>query len=441
MARIFEGAAKAAGAFKHTIEGVFGSRTPKRGESLPQSKTKASSETPTLQSVAERINTAETIMPKSPRAGESLPISSMRDIKKGLTESEIKNSIFVADVSAECVGKVGEHQKWITEDKLVQLQGGRVVAVFDGFDPLSRNDENGHEIFRNNGYKASEVASKSFEEFYRDAEISASKEEAEKKMLEAMLEANEKVGEKNSESPDNKGIGTTFVGSEIWRDSESGESMLTVGNSGDSMAYLYRDGKLERISKEHSFVNFLNNKFDLGIDDQNNDTLQLTLNDYIKSRGVEVSDFLSKIISAKNKIDLDTGKIVTYGDSRIGILRNRLIGGLNGNDLAPKGETNDLELSIATIKLQKGDKILMCSDGLSDSTDEAKIAEIVREYESKGPEAIKQALVEQGIAAQTDENNLRANKKDDTTVAWIEFKGFEEPETELSEADLEMTGT
>lgn len=217
--------------------------------------------------------------------------------------------------------------------------------------------------------------------------------------------------------------------------------MLTVGNSGDSMAYLYRDGKLERISKEHSFVNFLNNKFNLGIDDQDNDTLQLTLNDYIKSRGVEVGDFLSKIINAKNKTDLDTGNIVTYGDSRIGILRNRLIGGLSGNDLAPKGETNDFELSISTIQLQKGDKILMCSDGLSDSTSEAKIAEIVREHESKGPEAVRQALVEQGIAAQTDANNLRANKRDDTTVAWVEFKGFEEPETELSEVDLEMTGT
>lgn len=426
MARIFEGAAKAAKSFREKFS--FGPM--KSGESLPQPSMPTAVE---AESVLNKINTAEVIMPETPLTGESLPTPS--------AESEINKSVFLADVSAECVGKIGEHQKWITEDRLVNLQGGRVVAILDGFDPLSRNDDNGNEIFRNHGHEASEVASKSFEESYASEKVSKTKEEAEKMMLETMLKANEEIKKKIGESPENSGIGATFVGGEIWRDPESGDAMLTVGNSGDSMAYLYRDGKLERISKEHSFVNFLNNKFNLAIDDQDDEVLQMTLNDYVKNKGVEVGGFLSKIIGAKNKTDLDTGKIVTYGDSRIGILRNRLIGGLSGNDLAPNGETNDLELSISTIKLQKGDKILMCSDGLSDSTSDAQIAKIIDENESKGANAVKKALIERGIAAQTDENNMRANKKDDTTVAWIDFQGFEEPEIELSEEDLKMTGS
>ncbi len=361
--------------------------------------------------------------------GEKLP-----DNEVGLEANELNESYFNANISAECIGKEEEHQKWQVEDRLVSLQEGRIIGVFDGLDSSASNDGAGHKIYQNHGYKASEVAARSFTESYKNAKIAKTKEEAEKAMLDAMILANSRVRVEKLSKSEDKGIGTTFVGAEVWRDKKTGEAMLTVGNAGDSIAFLYRDGKLERISTEHSMVNFLNKQHGLAINDQNNDTFEMTLREYVSTSNVTLTESLSRVLSAPARKDAVTGKVITIGETTVGNLRNLTVGGLGNRDIKAEDKLSDLEMSIKTIDLRKGDKILMCSDGLSDSTSDTSIEQIIKDYESMGADTVRQALIEKGFEAQTNATNMRANKKDDVTVAWVEFNGFEDvTEIELDE--------
>jgi len=375
-----------------------------------------------------------------PKAEVSAKDELLAEYNEKNSEKELNESRFVADVSAECMGKEEEYQDWKVEDRLVSLQDGRIIGVFDGLDSAAYSDDEGHKIYQNHGHKASEAASKSFAETFKNAKIAKTQEDAERAMKEAMFMANARVGLEKSASPEDKGIGTTFVGAEIWRDKKTGESMLTVGNAGDSIAFLYRNGKLERVSKEHSMVGTLNEGYGLGIDDQDNDTFAMTLADYVntkfKTDNERTKANLAKDLSMPVRKDANTGKMITLGETTIGNLRNITVGGFSGREMSPDEKLDEREASIKTIKLQKGDKILMCSDGLTDSTSQANIEKIIHDYESMGADTVRQALIENGMAAQTDPNNSRANKKDDVTVAWVEFNGFEEPEIELGEADL-----
>ncbi len=287
-----------------------------------------------------------------------------------------------------------------------------IIGVFDGMGGTGRGDI------------ASSVGVETFGKCYAKSNIAKDKASAENQMKEVMLQANSRIKIEQTASAENSKIGTTFVGSEVWLDKKTREPMLTVGNSGDSIAYLFREGKLEKISKEHSFVSFLNDSLKLNIDDQNDEVLSITLSEYVKKNNISENPQLSRIMGMVIRSNRKAGEMT------IGSLRNVTFGGLAGQNI------DDREMSINTVKLQKGDKILLCSDGLTDSTTDANIEKIIRGNESKGAGAIKKALIENGIAAQTDENNKRANKKDDITVAWVDFQGFEESEIELDEEDL-----
>lgn len=63
--------------------------------------------------------------------------------------------------------------------------------------------------------------------------------------------ANREIYQRAKENPDLRGMGTTCV-MVIYRDGQ-----CYIGHVGDSRLYLYRDGLLERVTKDHSFVQML----------------------------------------------------------------------------------------------------------------------------------------------------------------------------------------
>lgn len=74
-------------------------------------------------------------------------------------------------------------------------------------------------------------------------------------MLTAVAEANKAVVERAESDDDLEGMGTTLVACFVWKDK------AYVVNVGDSRLYRVVNGKAERITKDHSFVQYL---LDLG---------------------------------------------------------------------------------------------------------------------------------------------------------------------------------
>ena len=120
-----------------------------------------------------------------------------------------------------------------------------------------------------------------------------------------------------------------------------------VGNVGDSRTYLYRDGELKRISKDHSLVMRL---VDLG---------QITEDD-----------------------------IYTHPQ------RNAVLRSL--------GDKPDIEVDLFTLRLRPGDALFLCCDGQWEMTRDAQMAEIIKQHDD--PQAACAALIAAGNANGGDDN-------------------------------------
>lgn len=135
-------------------------------------------------------------------------------------------------------------------------------------------------------------------------------------ITEAVQEANHKVVEKASENIEMEGMGTTLVVATII------EHTLYFANVGDSRLYLIRDG-IKQLSKDHSLVE-----------------------EMVRLGGINEEE-------AKHHPDKN---IIT-----------RAI-----------GAKNDVEVDFFEYQLQKGDVILMCTDGLTNMVDDDEIFRIVK---------------------------------------------------------------
>ncbi len=120
-----------------------------------------------------------------------------------------------------------------------------------------------------------------------------------------------------------------------------------IGNVGDSRTYLYRDGALKRISKDHSLVMRL---VDLG---------QISLDD-----------------------------IYTHPQ------RNAVLRSL--------GDKPELEVDLFTLRLRPGDALFLCCDGQWEMTHDPQMAEIIQQHDD--PQAACAALIAAGNANGGEDN-------------------------------------
>ncbi|MBK5218845.1 MAG: Stp1/IreP family PP2C-type Ser/Thr phosphatase [Thermoleophilia bacterium] len=165
------------------------------------------------------------------------------------------------------------------------------------------------------GAQAGEVASKAAAESF-DRELPQAPPE---RILEQTIKAaNRTIHEQARSNPDLAGMGTTTTAAIVDPEAET----VAIGHVGDSRAYRLRDGKLERLTRDHSLVEEMRRKG------------QLT--------DAQVEDHPQR-------------SIITRA-------------------LGPEPE---VEVDLQTVPALPGDVFLICSDGLTTMLDDAKIAHLL----------------------------------------------------------------
>jgi serine/threonine protein phosphatase PrpC len=152
----------------------------------------------------------------------------------------------------------------------------------------------------------------------------------------AVREANRAVWEKAAHDPGLMGMGTTLVALALVN--EDGEDRLAIVNVGDSRVYLLRQGELEQLTTDHSLVQEL----------------------------------------------VDEGRL-TEDEATVHPQRHVLTRALGA----------DAEVSVDSIQVLpfKGDRFLLCSDGLPREVTDAQVASILRRF-ADPEEAAKELVAE-----------------------------------------------
>lgn len=170
------------------------------------------------------------------------------------------------------------------------------------------------------GHKAGDIASR----FTVENLVTLIRESKEKDLISiinnAILDVNERLFDKASESADYEGMGTTLVVATI-RD-----KLLKVANVGDSRLYIINDD-ITQITRDHSLVE---------------EMVSLGKLDRKAARTHEKKNYITRAIG---------------------------------------GEKN-VEAEMFSVDLKPGDKIIMCSDGLSNMVEDNDILNIVRHSDS-----------------------------------------------------------
>jgi PPM family protein phosphatase len=212
-------------------------------------------------------------------------------------------------------------QRQTNEDSF--LESSPIFAVADGM----------------GGARAGEVASRlAVETFSGERDESASPES---QLAEVAREANRKIYGLAQEDSSRAGMGTTLTAVMV----HDGE--LAIGHVGDSRAYRFRDGELERLTHDHSLVE------------------ELVRQGKIKPEEAETHPQRSIITRA----------------------------------LGPEPE---VDVETLTYSARPGDVYLLCSDGLTGMVKEARIEETLRESASLEDAGTK-------LVAQANENGGRDN--------------------------------
>jgi protein phosphatase len=147
--------------------------------------------------------------------------------------------------------------------------------------------------------------------FWVDAQHTA---EMQRRAREAVQQVESIMVERGRENEDLRGMGSTLTGARCY------SRHLLIVHVGDSRAYLLRAGRLERLTKDHTYAQML----------------------------------------------VDRGELLPNEVARSG-LGHILINVLGGS-------AEHVEVDVDLLALEHGDRLLLCSDGLTDCVDDETIA-------------------------------------------------------------------
>ncbi len=199
------------------------------------------------------------------------------------------------------------------------LAGARVLIVADGMGGAL------------GGQLAAETAVATIEEYFKGEDISPEPDIA---IREAIEKAASEVYKKASSDPELAGMGTTCLVAIVHN------GYLFAGHVGDSRLYLWRNGKLYRLTRDHSRVQFLVEAGILNEEEAINHPHQ---------------NFLARVLGSQEKPNIEL--------------------------LAPPR------------KLKEGDRILLCSDGLYNEVPEGEIEKLLGEVTTSNAQEIAEKLV------------------------------------------------
>lgn len=182
--------------------------------------------------------------------------------------------------------------------------------------------------------------------------------------------ANEEIYDASVKHPDQAGMGTTVTAIAVITDPHDGE-VLAVANVGDSRGYLVRHGRLRQITNDHSFVE-----------------------------------------------ELVAEGAITREEARIHPRRNIVTRAL--------GISSTVRVDSWTMPVIRGDRFLLCSDGLVDEVDDDAILGLLAAH-TDDPDAAAHALV--------DAAN-QAGGRDNITVIVVDVLEGDDPPDPTAEFDV-----
>lgn len=213
------------------------------------------------------------------------------------------------------------------------------------------------------GFEAGEVASSITVEILKTLEPDESFDEA-------IQEANRRILAAARDDEKLSGMGTTIVAVRFTE--EPGGSEAEVAHVGDSRAYLLRGEELRYLTEDHSLVSELIRSGELT---------------RAEAAGHPQKNLITRALGAAEEIQVDT----------------------------------------ATLDVEAGDRLLLCSDGLSDMVPEDRIQEILAEP-SGDPETVARRLLSAA---------LDAGGSDNVTAVVADVKEQEAPESHEGESPIE----
>lgn len=304
----------------------------------------------------------------------------------------------------------------INEDALLLDEKRGVLAVFDGVGGSGGLGEIASRLAKNelspeqleaafqaapNGLKAS---------FERMRHIFGSKtqdtplerHQVEMAMHDALMHLNDQIevagqrrksGKKTPLNP----IGTTGTLGKIWQNKE-GKSFLTLGNSGDSRAYVFRGGRLIRLTHDQSYVQML---IDAHVLTNDQDVTKTVTAD-------QVSAVLQKRPELANIFELLT--LSHEKKQTIEELR-RMISQYLGLASTLKQNGRDFTPEVTTTALESGDILILTTDGVHDNLLDGEM-EIIAKRFADNPQGLADMLVSKASDASNDLENPRAKPDD-----------------------------
>lgn len=171
-------------------------------------------------------------------------------------------------------------------------------------------------------------------------------------LAEALLLANQRIFDRASQNREFAGMGTTAVGVRLLG------NRVAVSHAGDSRCYLYRESELAQVTVDHSLSNFL-----------------LALGREIEARYAEqtMSNVIMRALGLEAEVAVDTKEFL----------------------------------------VQAGDRLLLCSDGLSDLVPDEVIASVLGDESRSRDDAITELI----------DLALGAGGRDNVTVMIVDVTG------------------
>jgi serine/threonine protein phosphatase PrpC len=186
------------------------------------------------------------------------------------------------------------------------------------------------------GHAAGEVASALVVDRLRMIDVAedASAEQARQELADAVRDANRQIHRSATEDPEHAGMGTTVTAAVAVGD------QLCFAHVGDSRAYLFRDGTLEHITEDHTPV----------------------------QRAVRAG-----VISAEEAVRHPSRHVLAQA----------------------VGLDVDVDVDTPTVEMRSGDRILLCTDGLTDPVTDADLQRLLPGLDT--PQAAVDGLIQAAL--------------------------------------------
>jgi len=180
------------------------------------------------------------------------------------------------------------------------------------------------------GHQAGEIAAEMVVESISQAVANSDASDPLATMEEAIVQAGQEVNEQATENAAQKGMGSTCVCAWVLGD------QLYIASVGDSRIYLLRDNQIHQLTTDHTWAQ---EAVEHGILNQD------------QVRGHPQSHIIRRYLGSKTAVEVD--------------FRLRL----------HPDESDEQALANQGMRLQPGDKLLLCSDGLTDLVEDEEIRE------------------------------------------------------------------